>query len=459
MTCLNARLRFLSASIHHLLKLGVGALGLGLIACATVNPVPVSPNDRTTPGMRFYEMRPFVLVQKPFPFWAKTVFVDARVSEDGRNAKILSSLPTDFVRAFLVPDSSDNLATKSITVTPLQKTPTGQAGETQVPPPSGQTGAPPAAAPGGNAPQPAPPTNKAGSGSIAYQMDKDGTPMVPINDLFSIVFLPDYSREYAIDLKTHFGFAKINLKVGPGGGLLAYNADVDNSQLVAPLIQLYTNLVNAGGAVAAAAINPHAAAAKNLAPSAQAGETVVPGTAAKLPPASIVTLRLTLVRYAIPGPHPILKPGEHPSKIDASGTVTTDTASNPGLYEVDYRYFEVPVAEALLDSPSALTVVSTPTPPPGGGGHPTNKCADKKMLSKSNASPLGMGKILSQIKADLKVTSATPVNVDSDNCVGEIDVNATVGTGDGATPFTDSDNSVKGQFEQNGYSGTKLVFK
>ena len=445
--------------LDHCLRAALLAPALFLIACATVNPVLLTPGDRTTPGIRFYEMRPFMLVQKPFPIWARTIFVDARISADGRNAKILGQIPTDFIKAFLVSDASNNLSTRSITVAPSPSGPNAQAGETQVPPTT-PAAKPPSTTPSA-AQQQTTPTNKPGSGSIAYQVDKDGTPIVPVNDLFSIVYLPDYDREYAVSLRSHFGFAKINVTVAPGGGLLAYNGEVDNSQLVGPLVDLYTNLVKEGGAVAAAAINPHAAAISKLTPSAQAGQTIVPGTQPALTPASIVTLRLTIIRYALPGPHRILKKDEHPIKIDPdSGLVSMDTGTAPAAYQVDYRYFEVPIAEALLDPPSALSV-STAAAIPGDQAHGNgNTCAASKMLAKSEATPLGMGKILSKIKSDIKVTDATAQNIDSNNCVGEIDVKATIAQADGTSaPFADSDGSVTKQFQQTGYSGTKLVFQ
>jgi hypothetical protein len=435
----------------------VCALAAIVAACATVNPEPIDPNDRTKPGLRFYETRPFVLVQKPFPIWAKSILVDAQLSDDGKNAKILGSIPQDFIKSF--PVAGKDLSTQAIVVTPggaPGSKVNAQDAETVVGGSKSAAGSTAGQAATGDA-TPAPPANKPGSGSISLQVDKDGTPLLPINDLFSIVFLPDYNKAYVVPIKTWFGFAKIQIKTSPGGGLLAFNGEVDNSAVVKPLLDVYTTLVKAGGSALQAAISPHAAAANALAgsASAQSGETVVGATAPKLTPGSIVTLRLTLIRFATPGPHLILKPGEHPSKIDpATGEIAENTAVVSGPYEIDYRYFEVPIAEALLDAPSALSIVAAT----GGKGGETDKgktasCASKKMLAVSAATTPNVSTI---IKTDGLTVSTTAVkSADADNCVTELDVSAKLAASPDA--FKDPDGSVGKKFTDK-YPNTKLVF-
>jgi hypothetical protein len=422
-----------------------------LSGCATINPVRVPPghedDSKFTSGLHFYEMRPFVLVQKPFPIWSKSVLVNGQVSADGSMVRLpcLTEKYNKFVESILDQQcttatqfSTQSLATTVKGVQPPQ----AQSDATTVPPPA----------------SPAVAANTPGTGSIAYSVNKDGTPFVPVNDLFSFIFLPDYRREYTVDMSTWFGFKKVEITVAPGGGLLSYNGTVDNSAIVGPLIDTYKNLVAAGGAVAAAAINPHAAAVGQASKvvSGQSADTIV-GAQNQLVAGSTVTLRLTKIRYAVPGAYPIQKPGEPQYYFDSDGTEKKVEDKDRRGYTVHYDYYDVPVVEALIDPPKSIIVSSAL--PPGGDNSPANSaCTAKKTIPSNKVGSAALAKFLNQSDGTLKLTFVAPpaVKKDGDGCINEVDLTAQ--SGDAKTPFKDDDGNINTLFKQT-YPGTKLVFQ
>lgn len=345
--------------------LGKGWLKRGLLvssamllgACANMNPLPVDPDKHLDlQGIRYYETRPFIAVHRPFPIDSRTYLVDGLLSADGSSVEItVDASWKDELKHFhhrnkLVLDSKVLFSAGSFVAAAQPKDPApigiAQGGSGETKPPEGQKPEGGATAKG---------DAEAGSGSttgeqvansnVTVQTDNAGYSFLPVNDLFSILYLPDYDREFVIDASAKMGLARLNLTRGPGGVLLAMSAEVDNSAVVGPLLQAYGKLVDAATTVAGTAIT----GGLPVVPAAQGsdGKPAVSDVAAAR---THVTLRMHKVKFAAPGVYPFLKPAELDRlAVWRNAAPITRKYLQPVLpYQVPYDYFEILVFEQVL---------------------------------------------------------------------------------------------------------------
>jgi hypothetical protein len=64
--------------------------------------------------------------------------------------------------------------------------------------------------------------------NVTATTDITSMPRFDLDSTLSLVFLPDYDREFVVETKQKLGFTKLALNMGPGNTLLGFSADVDN---------------------------------------------------------------------------------------------------------------------------------------------------------------------------------------------------------------------------------------
>ena len=346
-----------------------------IVGCASANPIPVTDNNRATQkGLRYYEARPFVAVHRPFPLDSRTYLVDAVVSPDGRYIRVTGAIPetSDLVH---YKDQLAQLSFRMVFRKSKEAEPALQGGG------SGATGGPQAQ----GAPTPEPAPLKTGQSTVSLQTDLNGVGFFPLSEYMSMIFLPDYDREFAIDTSGKFGSINVDLKRGPGGTLLALSAEVDNSAITGPLVKGYASLVDAGVAAAKAAIS----AASGL-PTAQGATVAAPLTTAEsmeameAQPGMPVTLRIHVVKFAAIGIYPMVKESEVADYTEKKADLEDACYVVPvEAYQIPYKYFTIVVVEHLISdgSPSQLLGFR------GTAAGPTPGTADQKKLRDIAATP------------------------------------------------------------------------
>jgi hypothetical protein len=392
-------------------------------------------------GLRYYETRPFLVVRKPYPIASEPFLVHGVLSTDGKT--------------FVVSDAPEELGLPARTELqvgrPLAAAAAGGAiaqGErtTEPPQPAGEeepatediksacekgTQSSTKDAEGATSQ-----TNQVDctdtSGqrlafsSISLETDLTGTAVVPINELFSIVYLPDYDREFFIESKARWGMSRLHITRGPGGALLAYNSVVDNSAVVKPLFDAWNALVSAATKAAVIKIEPKAQ-----------GERVDETRTAPLTPqGTVATLRIHRVKFAVPGAYPFIKPQESDRWKAADETQRQRMLVPSFPYQIPYDYFTVLIAEQLLDPAGSSALVAnvsatqTPGEAPagaqgsaGGAAGAQFNCLRDAQLPTSKFNKANANTIL-QSDASLQnsVTAVTITQKDTHGCAQKLTV-------------------------------------
>jgi len=353
-------------------KIGMRVLvlvGAALIAasCSTIKPRLIT--DKTdlekAVGLRYYETRPFLVVRKPYPISSTHYLVQGVMANDGK-----SFLVTNAPDALHLPPRTELRVGKPMAPARQGSGARGGAQAQGEDANEGGTGtdAPAegekpgedintacekgAQSPGGTKNVDCSDTSgqRLAFSSISLETDLTATAIVPINELFSIVYLPDYDREFYVESQARWGMSKLHLVRGPGGALLAYNSEVDNSAVVKPLFDAWNTLVSAATKSALVRIEPKAQ-----------GEAVDETRTVPLTPQGIpTTLRIHVVKFAVPGAYPFIKPDE--IKLDKWKAANPDRMLVPTVaYQVPYDYFTVLIAEQLLDPPGSSALLSNIT--------------------------------------------------------------------------------------------------
>jgi hypothetical protein len=413
-----------------LIKLSIVAcVALFTASCSSITPnrVITAEDDKTAVGLRYYETRPFVVVRRPYVIASEPYLVHGVLQPDGRTFVVVDApqelkMPTRTALTLGTPKVVGKDGDGGATVAEAHSGDAVSTPADPAKPAEPDTGCidsdgkrksaakedPPDGEPEGSAANPDSkvPECKDTTGSriafsgISLETDLTATALVPINDLFSIIYLPDYDREFVVDVKARWGFSKLHITRGPGGTLLAYNSEVDNSAVVKPLLDSWNTLVSAATQAAVVKITP---------PTAQSAD--VPARSSSQMSGTPATLRIHVAKYAVPGVYPILKPAEissgawstagGPAMQDNNAAVkpsspvpeSAEDGKKPAgaavagklpaahqralapyyPYQVPYDYFTVLLAEHLLEPAGASGVVSGPVGQEGAaqsGGTP-----------------------------------------------------------------------------------------
>ena len=411
-------------------------MALTVAGCANIDPIPITDDNRfTATGIRYFESRPFVVVNKPFPLASETALVDARISADGKTILISSELKEPFLH--FAEDGALSAASTLILQSdePVGADAQGSAGDSD----DDSNGKPSIPTVPDDAHSTA--GEKTGTSSLTLTTDNTGMPIFALNEYLSMNYLPDFEREFVINTEARFGNKDIEMVRGPGGVLLGLNAEVDNSAILGPLMGAYGEVISAGTSALLAAISPGGAAAA-LAQGAAVVEQVPPELRDQR-----MTLRLHLVKFATVGIYPVVKPSE----IEAYTAVACTDVLQPLVgYQIPYRYFKLLIAEPLIvDDPLQNFTIAE-----GDGSRTENNCAPK--LSASLATPDELRNLAGVGVEGLQISNVQ-TETDTDGCINQVSFNASKDEGSGPVALSSSEKqSVSDNIRLN-YGGTEVV--
>lgn len=317
-----------------------------LDGCSNLDPVPAEVADVNgkASGIRYFETRPFVVVNKPFPLESDSVLVDGYISADGKHIYIDNIPVTNSagIRHFHINQDQKKgfevgkiVLLKPSAVTTAAKA-QGSSGEgdkvgnmTMTDPKKEDDKEKDSTSTAG----------KQGTSNITIITDNTGIPLITVNEYLSLIYLNDFDREYVLSTKAKLGVKNIHLTLGPGATLQGIDASVDNSAIVGPLVSAWTSLINTGTQALVAAVSPGGAAAA-VAQGSSSDSAVAPQELRSRP----ITLRIHNIKYATIGIYPIVKSGEVEDYAEDKKGVIKPTVA----YQIPYRYFELLVVEPLL---------------------------------------------------------------------------------------------------------------
>lgn len=299
-----------------------------LCACSSLDPIPITQDNKDTArGIRYFETRPVIFVQKPFPLAAESILVNGIVSPDGSTIYIDGDVRIGGKTIL----TNGSIAAADTVILPhagLSRPPNSQSDDRAGASDTNQEGK------NGNDKDTLnvqDPTSK-----IKLSSKHNALPIFPVNQYVTIVFLPDPKREFAIPLNEGFGTKEVEIVRGPGGTLLSLDGQVDNSTIQNALIESFKKLVTGG---TDSIIEKLGLAA----PAAQSSEEAIQAAAALKGRA--ITFRLHLIKYATPGgPYPVIRTTAELSEYkDKDGFIIP-----PGPMMVPYQYFGLLVVEPLV---------------------------------------------------------------------------------------------------------------
>jgi hypothetical protein len=343
-------------------------------------------------GFRFYLRRPFVAVHTPFPVSSTTFVLGGHVSADGLWVSIdMSNAPTapeseawKKVLKFVGWTADGGGAARVAAAKVLLRDPAPAGGKQ----PAGAQGA---------EPEPVAETEPSGGvGSYKVRTELDGLSVIPFRKYFDITYLPDHDEQYVIDAAENFGNVSVDLTWGPGNSLLSMDATVDNSALVAPLLNAYQGLVKAAGQAVISRINPVAAVQGAVAQGAEGESRIAEG-------GTPVTVIVHVVRFAAPGLYPILKPKELQQRQDRRWTSEPDVVvvGQPPAPCVAYGVYEEIFVEAALATPAARFIGTRFADEAGGRPLVTERAGD----GQKSGSGKSKDEILSEFNERFSLTS------------------------------------------------------
>ncbi|MBI2425330.1 MAG: hypothetical protein HYV27_21065 [Candidatus Hydrogenedentes bacterium] len=302
--------------------------------CATVDVHRVKSDDFVTEGFRYYLPRPYVAVKKPFPVAYYEGFVTGTIEED--KIRLKPSTVNEKIAHFLQANAANkNSEASDWTIDASEVT-------INIPPAPVKIQVNAMVAKSDE-------TNT----DDTKKKDEEETPKpaaaapapsqstVPINELFDVLYLPDFEQQYAIDFESGLGTADQSFKLQHGWMLTEYAGKTDNSEVLASIGSFVGSMVSAAtslagigaGAVPGGDIeeppadeDPQVPMKSSHAPSAQATKGEKPSEA---------KLKVILVWNALPGTYPVLKPGEideiNTTQLGGNQLLVPDPADGAGF--------------------------------------------------------------------------------------------------------------------------------
>jgi hypothetical protein len=383
----------------------VQLLVLALSACSTVGVYKASSdgfvpsNKNREDGFPFYLPRPYVQVYEPFVISSDAYLAVGRVSADG-NYLLIESLPpalsaiaiaspSSFGGASAVPLAKVRGFSAKGTSKALPKgkyqsgtpEPSDDASPDETPPDKPASSQPLASAPApgkvasssSGTPAPDKPATEPASGKSKSTVSQSATPFVPTlgRRFFDVVWLPDFDEKYIIEHKPRLGNSKLGVTMTQGWGLFGLEAETDNSGLVGPLLNFYSQSLSALTKLTQSKILPG---------SLQSGTTEADSKELRqLGPGTPMSIKVTKVSVVAPGLYPVLKPAELERGKDAASSPLQAKVLRPvaPFTNIAFNVYEVLVVEATKpvgDSPMNLQkYFDGPSAGTGGGSSASNQ--------------------------------------------------------------------------------------
>lgn len=339
-------------------------LGAALLmtACSTtiVRKIPVGTDKQAEAdaieGFRYYMPRPYFAVKKEFPVESNTLLVEATFSADGN---------------YLIFDVTEG----SGLVEALGK----GSWSVRVPP---ETGGPKGenAKGGGEAAKPAAKKAEEKDSGGKVTLGGEGSPasVVKVGDLFDIVYLPDFTEQYAVRVKPRLSQATLDMSLGQGWMLESAKLEIDNSVVADFLFEQIDSTLDVlrdafrldEGLIAPAVEEEEEEGAET-----EEGEAVEGSPQGVVDTSRKGIVRVQIRKLAVPGVYPMLKPGEIKRLADASGWT-----EGPLNCRKKSPLMVAQVGVICLTSRSEILIERALPPAPAGGPKPPPPSECKKGL-------------------------------------------------------------------------------
>jgi hypothetical protein len=352
---------------------------LSWAGCASVDVTRVRDADYETHGFRFYRPRPYVVVNKSFPVAGDDFFLYGTVDAKNRVIAVDASMLPDPIKSSFISISQYRINIPFASVSGAGQ-PVVQQGLTPgaTTPPAGTSPAPSTAKPGANAKAgqsdsksvsaTQPTTQEA---TLKTTSDPSVDPLEKVNDYISIIYLPDFDQQYAINASSGFGTASGSLQMKNGWMTEDASWNVDNRELGQFVFGNITKLTDLATTVAEQAVAPGSAELGQIATGlVQQGE---------VPPATVL-LRVRYVLNASPGVYPLLKPAEAGNVDEALAGKRHILLPLPPYSVVAYNYTSTVAVELV-----SVSAASTPKSGPVGGSGLTTVPGDTVSLTGDDA--------------------------------------------------------------------------
>jgi len=225
-------------------------LVISCLGCSTITAKKVGPNEKVD-GIRYWLSAPYLMVQAPVEVKrTETLYRVDLNADDHRKLKLVpmedEANPTGGAagHAALYIDRKEPLG--QIVLAASTKPPTAGGGlPGQLPPAD--------AHPGGTGTNPSPPTATPGAGggtgvggSDTPPSGKDTPPATPPANAVSIVWLPDYCEQYALQQTNVLSTSKLKVDLGDGWKLSGLDSTLDSTTLLGKVLDLAGSVVGAG---------------------------------------------------------------------------------------------------------------------------------------------------------------------------------------------------------------------
>ena len=257
-----------------------------------------------------------------------------------------------------------------------------------------------------------PPATKPEPGVSNLKIINDNTAFAttPLRRYFDIVWLPDFEEQYVVQGKPGLGNSDITVTTGHGWSLQGLEAKIDNSALVKPLLELYSNSLK---------LLEQVGRTKLGVPPIQGGAPQGKTVQDVVPPGTQLSIKITKVRVVAPGLYPLLKPKEYAEATKLLQDKNTDRVlvPLPPLTNIAFNTYDTLVVEAARTTgDSALRIHQyVDTTLPSGLPPPTDRAAQiKTQEGRLNATQTGWkvslreeaGKIKAVAEKDPSATNA-----------------------------------------------------
>lgn len=353
------------------------ASAVAMTGCSNIRPTLVNDSNAAEPGLRYYETRPFIVVKQPYPIQSSAYLVAGTVSADGTlvtisalPAELASRAPTSLTGAWRIPVSSI-LATqnasrdKVVAQAANEADEGGETDEVDEPDEVGEDGEgsedDDKDSNGGdtaNQEQP-PPTRTMGFSNITVTTDISALARFELSKNISLIYLPDYEREFLVDTRNKLGTTRLTLNLGPGSTLMGMSGQVDNSIVATALLGSMQTLLTGGTDRLLGVITKAGKATVT-------GESVIAQSATgelKSLAGHSVSLRAHLVKFAAIGVYPLVKPSElNNTGYKNSGDTNRKFLLPVASYQIPYDYYEVLLFEHVLGGVPSGFIVTNEVP-------------------------------------------------------------------------------------------------
>lgn len=283
---------------------------LASTSCATVRSRKVASDGSFVgrEGIPYYLPRPYLAVKQPFPVYGADFLAQGEVDAEGHVTVDAATLP-EALRNYLATASTDpkrsHVPGSALRLHSSDATPDKGKKEDDDATKKDEDGEEGGEEAGGEEKEE--PEEKTDAGS---EIDAKGTtsPLVPISEVFDVIFLPDFEEKYVIRLRPRMG--KLAATIGLNGGMLGGLAvNLDNTAIASMVTKSVETATDVAKEITLGKLLPAGDAAEEVNKLQSAAEEE------KKP--QRVTLRVRYAAEALPGLYPILKPGEQCPAKDA----------------------------------------------------------------------------------------------------------------------------------------------